>query len=128
MFIIVNSPASVFLLYILLVIGSKHSLFPKIWLVLAVGIGAHNKLFLIPYFIIFSFNPDQSYLSECAVSFHKLNWNSPSLIGEPINELYAPYKLSFKLSISRFIGLYFSRHSANDIPLNDIEVATLTFL
>lgn len=56
-----NSPDNTRLLYRLLLNGSNDSLFPKIWLVLAVGIGATNKLFLVPYIFTCSLNSVKSY-------------------------------------------------------------------
>merc|ERR1719397_535954 len=58
-----NSPANVRRTYIFDVYGSKHSLLPKIWEVDAVGIGATNKLFLTPYFLISFLKPFQSQFS-----------------------------------------------------------------
>ena len=73
-----NSPASVRRVYILLVIGSKHSLLPKICDVLAVGIGATRRELRTPYFTTCLRNLFQSYKacdgtykSESGTTFHK---------------------------------------------------------
>ena len=67
------------------VYGSKHSLFPNICDVLAVGIGATNKEFLTPFLSTFFLKSAQSQfpLSSFSSTPHKLCWNSPLLIGEP---------------------------------------------
>ena len=56
-------------LYMLLVKGSVLSLFPKIWAVLAVGMGAIKRLLRIPCWAIFSFNSAQFHRS-LGVTFH----------------------------------------------------------
>ena len=61
--------------------GSIHSLYPRICEVDAVGIGAINNEFLIPYFIIPSFNSCQLYLS-LGVAPHISNCNNPLCAGE----------------------------------------------
>lgn len=72
-FIHTNSPANTLLVKTLDVQGSKLSLFPRIYEVEAVGIGASNKEFLAPYFITSSFNCSQSYLPEVGFLSHKSN-------------------------------------------------------
>ena len=61
LFMQTNSPAKTLLVNKLAVYGSKLSLFPKIYDVEAVGIGAVNREFLKPYFLISSLRPSQSY-------------------------------------------------------------------
>jgi hypothetical protein len=57
----------------LVVYGSKLSLFPKIYEVEAVGIGASKRLFLAPCCITSFLIPSQSYLVVAGFSFHKSN-------------------------------------------------------
>ncbi len=69
LFTTTNSPDSTLLEYMLEVYGSKHSLFPNICDVDAVGIGATNREFLTPYFATSSFKTSHSHLGE-GVTFH----------------------------------------------------------
>jgi hypothetical protein len=55
-----NSPAKVERLKIFELNGSKHSLFPNIYDVDAVGINAVTVEFLTPYYFIFSLKLSQS--------------------------------------------------------------------
>ena len=73
----------------LLVYGSKHSLFPNICEVDAVGIGATNKEFLTPYCFTSSFNVAHSQRSV-GVTPHMSNWNIPFDTGEPAKVSYGP--------------------------------------
>ena len=59
-----NSPAKTRRVYKLLVYGSNDSLFDKIQLVEAVGIGAISNEFLIPFLTILDFKLVQSYLLD----------------------------------------------------------------
>ena len=72
--------------------GSKHSLFPKICEVDAVGIGATNNEFLTPFFFISFLSLAQSHLplKSSSLTPHILCWNSPLEIGEPLYDLYVP--------------------------------------
>merc|ERR1712195_256763 len=78
----VNSPAKTRRLYILEVYGSKHSLFPKICDVDAVGIGAINKELRKPCVAMLAFNVTQSQRSE-GVTFHMSYCNCPFEAGDP---------------------------------------------
>lgn len=78
----INSPDKTLLEYMLLVNASNVSLFPNIYEVLAVGIGANNKEFLIPCFLISCFKASHSYI--LALWFHKSNYNNPFEAGEPL--------------------------------------------
>ena len=71
-------------------IGSKHSLKPKICDVLAVGIGATNNELRNPYSIIYSLRIDQLYRSFVGSTPHISNCNTPFEAGDPSKELYAP--------------------------------------
>jgi hypothetical protein len=55
------------------VYGSKLSLFPRIYEVEAVGMGASNNEFLAPCLITSSLNFSQSYLPEVGFLSHKSN-------------------------------------------------------
>ena len=81
LFIHINSPAFILLIYIFEFIGSIDSLFPINYDVDAVGIGAINKEFLIPYFYIFYLSVYQSNVC-IGYFYHKSNYNFPLLIGE----------------------------------------------
>lgn len=63
--------------------GSNDSLFPSIWDVEAVGIGATNKEFLAPNYLTSYLKASQSYLLVYGFSFQRSNWNNPSDNGEP---------------------------------------------
>ena len=83
----------------LLVIGSKHSLFPKICDVLAVGIGASNREFRRPCCFILSFKLFQLYIFlrytgslSVGSTFHISNCKMPFDAGEPINVSYEPQR------------------------------------
>ena len=67
----INSPDKTLLLYMLVVNASKASLFPRIYEVEAVGIGATSREFLIPYFLISSLSWDQLWFFGC--TFHISN-------------------------------------------------------
>ena len=82
LFTIINSPESTLLVYILEVYGSKHSLFPRIWAVEAVGIGAKRREFLTPCSITSFFKTSHSQRSE-GLTPHISNWKIPSEIGDP---------------------------------------------
>lgn len=84
MFIQTKSPESTFLVYKFDVYGSKDSLLPKIYDVDAVGIGATNKEFLIPYYITSFLSESQSNLPE-GLWFHISNYSIPLEIGDPGN-------------------------------------------
>lgn len=58
------------------VYGSKHSLFPRIWLVEAVGIGANNSEFITPFLAIMSLRAAQSHRPE-GVTPHMSGWRTP---------------------------------------------------
>lgn len=79
-----NSPDKTLLVYRFVVYGSKLSLLPNIYEVDAVGIGAINNEFLIPWILISFFKVSQSY-PFVGTLFHKSNYNFPSLAGEPLN-------------------------------------------
>ena len=70
-------------MYKLDVKGSKDSQFPKIYEVLAVGIGATNKEFLKPCNLIYSFKLSQSYSAEGLTS-QRSNYNFPKEAGDPL--------------------------------------------
>ena len=102
-----NSPASVLLVYILLVNGSKHSLFPNICDVLAVGIGATNSEFLSPYLIILFF----TILITC--SFLGYGLITANYINKDILEVNIGYIGLIGLltcTIISYITIYFSKH------------------
>lgn len=61
--------------------ASNASLFPNTYEVEAVGIGATNKEFHIPYFLIYSFKSLQGYI--VGLAFHMSNYNIPLLAGLP---------------------------------------------
>ncbi len=60
-------------MYRFVVYGSKLSLFPKIYDVEAVGIGATRSEFLVPCSITSFLKDSQSYLSVGGFSFHMSN-------------------------------------------------------
>lgn len=81
MFTHINSPLKTRLEYKFEVKASNVSLFPSIYEVDAVGIGAINNEFHIPVFAIFYLRLFQS----CALASipHKSNWSYPLLAGDP---------------------------------------------
>ena len=91
-----NSPESTRRMYMFEVNGSKHSLFPKIWAVEAVGMGAIKRELRMPYFRISSRNTSHSQRPE-GFTFHMSNWKIPLDMGEPSYELYGPSSLAMSL-------------------------------
>merc|ERR1711972_426948 len=85
-----NSPESVRLTYKFCVYGSKLSLLPRIWAVLAVGIGATRSEFRRPCCAIFVFKAVQSQRPLFGVRPHKSNCSWPLLAGEPAKVSYGP--------------------------------------
>ena len=85
----INSPDNTRRVYIFDVYGSKHSLFPKICAVEAVGIGANNSELRTPCSFTSSFKTSHSQRSVGA-TFHKSNWNSPFETGDPLIVSYGP--------------------------------------
>ena len=81
-----NSPERVLLTYKLEVNASKHSLFPRIWLVEAVGIGATIRELRMPCSTICSLRLSQSQRPECSVIPHRSGCSNPLLAGEPSKE------------------------------------------
>merc|ERR1719263_458977 len=77
-----NSPARTRLVNMFDVNGSKDSLFPKIWAVEAVGIGARSNEFLHPCSARSLRNLAQSHLEE-GVTFQRSGWSNPWDVGEP---------------------------------------------
>ena len=80
--------------------GSKHSLFPKICEVEAVGIGATNKELRTPFFTTFSRKLSQSQRPELGVTFHISNWKMPLEIGEPSQVEYGPSLIANSMDAS----------------------------
>ena len=76
----------------LLVIGSKHSLLPRICDVLAVGIGASSSELRMPQRAMSAFSVAQSQrpLSVLSATSHMSYCSRPSEAGEPTNVVYAP--------------------------------------
>jgi hypothetical protein len=62
------------------VYGSKHSLFPRIWLVEAVGIGAKRSEFLTPFLDIISLKASQSHNRFEGVTPHMSGCRIPCTI------------------------------------------------
>lgn len=79
--------------------ASNVSLFPRIYDVDAVGIGATNKEFLIPYFFMSSFKEFQSYI--LAYLFQRSNYKSPSLAGDPLKVSYGPCSLANSIDFTQ---------------------------
>ena len=100
----IKLPERTFLTYILLLIGSKHSLFYRIWEVLAVGINEVSSELYIPNCLISFLRTSKSRVVSIFLPrncSHKSIYNSPCENGLPTNVLYAPY--CFAISIDFLI-------------------------
>ena len=74
----------------LLEIGSKHSVLPRICDVLAVGIGAKSSEFRNPCFMMRSFREIQSYRPASGSTPHMSYCRMPCDAGDPAKVLYGP--------------------------------------
>ena len=85
---IMNSPASVRRVYKLLVNGSKHSLYPRIWLVDAVGIGAMSSELRRPFEARVLRAAQSKVPSSSVIGFtaHISGCRTPLLAGDPAND------------------------------------------
>ena len=69
--------------------GSKDSVFPRIWAVDAVGIGANNREFLQPCSARSFLSWAQSHLED-GVTFQRSGWSKPWEVGLPSYVSYVP--------------------------------------